>query len=219
MKKVKTIIEEVSYKDWGIELINISNVNLLKITPSNSEVEMSDSYKIIYIQDDIRFQDLIQICFNTIFNLEKYICSHKFLYKDVAIFCPNSNEDKFIKIENKIVDPYKSKMVSSFNDIIEIISDITYEDWEFDVFEENELPTLQIKFKEIDTISGEESYQYSRKWLFAYNEMGKTQVIQTCYLALSTAIKHESRENLKYKNKWIANPHRSINLILEENIA
>ena len=219
MNEVKETLKDLEYKNWSFEICEKEPIPLLKIEAThngNAAPVVPDSYKKWYLHKGISFQELVQLIFLAVSTIEKHILSYQFLYKKISIFSPHEHTDKYIKIENRILDPKKSKVITCLDDIIKIVGEIEYSDWEFCVFEEGIVPILQIRFKEIDTITGMVEYQYSRKWAFTYHEMGETQVIQTCYLAVSTAVRHESRERFLYKKKWIANPHRSIKLILEE---
>ena len=217
--RVREIVRDVKYKDWMFNVVGSDDVILLKIVPDDDTWALGPdiaSFTTWYIDEDMSFQQIIQLVFLAVSTIEKHAVNSDFTYRNARIFLPHANTDKYIKAENRIVDPMKAWVIASLDDIRKIVSEIRFRHWEFNVFEENGVPMLQIQFSDTDSLTGVVSMQYSRRWAFQYHEMGEMQVIQTCYLAVSTAVRHESREQLLYRKKWISNPHRSVSLLVEE---
>ncbi len=217
---IREVVRNVEYKDWMFDVEEThGGVILLKVLPSAETFALGPEiapFTTWYIDEDITFQQIIQLLFQAISVIEKSVVSSEFLYRDVQIFRPHEKTDKYIKAENRIVDPKKAWVIRSLADIQKIVAEIRFRHWEFRVFEENGVPLLQIQFSDFDSLTGTVGMQYSRRWVFTYQEMGEMQVLQTCYLAVSTAVRHECREQFLYKKKWISNPHRSVALLVEE---
>ncbi|MBL8261687.1 MAG: hypothetical protein JNM58_04615 [Xanthomonadaceae bacterium] len=218
--RIRDIVRDVQYRDWMFNVVaGNDDVILLKITPDDDTGALGAEitpFTTWYVDDDMSFQQIIQLIFLAVSTIEKHALNSEFSYRGARIFQPHASTDKYIKAENRIVDPMKAWVIASLDDIRKIVSEIRFRHWEFNVFEENGVPMLQIQFKDTDSLTGVVSMQYSRRWAFEYHVMGEMQVIQTCYLAVSTAVRHESREQLLYRKKWISNPHRSVSLLVEE---
>ncbi len=110
----------------------------------------------------------------------------------------------------------------NLNEIVEIVSQITYKDWIFYVNEKNGVPYLQIQFYDICSISKKKEIQKCRKWQLSYH-MVRSEVVRTAYKALLAAVEHEAAENFKYKGARIFNPHFDLDNMVDfckkENIS
>jgi hypothetical protein len=70
---------------------------------------------------------------------------------------------------------------------------------------------LQVQF---DSPEDEQSWtgvrprviQRGRKWMLS-EHMTRNEIVQTCFLAVMTAVEHEVREHFKYRGRKIFNPH------------
>lgn len=56
--------------------------------------------------------------------------------------------------------------------------------------------------------------QKGRKWLLS-THMTRNEIVQTCFLAVLTAVEHEVRENFRYRERKIFNPHFSPDVLWE----
>ena len=65
----------------------------------------------------------------------------------------------------------------------------------------------------IDNFNKTPYHWRGRKWLLSVH-MCVTEVVQTCYKAITTAEEHEINEGFKYKGVRVYNPHRSIDFLL-----
>lgn len=55
---------------------------------------------------------------------------------------------------------------------------------------------------------------YGRKWALS-EHMTDGEIVQTCFLAVKTAIMHEAMEGFTYKGAMIFNPHYDIDKLVE----
>lgn len=95
------------------------------------------------------------------------------------------------------------------------LQDVQYLNWKFSVFMDDDRPYLQLGFWEQDARStGELVWQTSRKWLLSPH-MTKSEVVQTAFKAVMTAVEHETREKFCYKKQPIFNPHYNVDLLFE----
>jgi hypothetical protein len=97
------------------------------------------------------------------------------------------------------------------NQILEILHSLKYRDWGFYLFYSSDCDHmyLQLAWKAADTTTGAEARQKSRKWLLS-KHMTKTEIVNTAWFAVKTAIEHEAREEFFYKGKAIYNTHLDV---------
>lgn len=105
----------------------------------------------------------------------------------------------------------------------EYLRDVRYLDWQFNVDVDGDSRCfLQVAFFEFDSgadssvepRTGEKTLQKGRKWLLS-PYMTKSEVVQTAFKAVITAVEHEARENFRYKSKPIFGPHFNVDRLLE----
>ena len=101
------------------------------------------------------------------------------------------------------------------SEIKDIISTIKYKDWEFLIFEENGINFIQIQFVDKCACGRDVDMLHKcRKWRISPN-ITKSELVQTAFLAVSTAEEHEMRENFKYKGAAIFAPHYDVDKLLD----
>jgi hypothetical protein len=91
------------------------------------------------------------------------------------------------------------------------LKDVAFEGWDFCVHMDGTRAYLQVGFYEADATAAPDApqaktYQQGRKWLLSPH-MTKSEVIQTAFKAVLTAVEHEVREKFRYKGKPIFGPH------------
>jgi hypothetical protein len=96
------------------------------------------------------------------------------------------------------------------NQTLEILSSLRYRDWKFNLYGSGEnYMYLQLSWEAADTDTGVKSQQKSRKWLLSAH-MTKTEIVNTAWFAVKTAIEHEAREEFFYRGKAIYNTHLDV---------
>jgi len=73
---------------------------------------------------------------------------------------------------------------------------------------------LQVETDTIDVETGESVRFQGRKWKLS-KHMTESEVVQTCFKAISTFIEHETRENFTYLNRRVFGPHIDVNKLWE----
>jgi hypothetical protein len=106
--------------------------------------------------------------------------------------------------------------MKTIEEIKEIINHITYKKgWEILLtLEDGERPVIQIVFDGEDEKTGIVEKQKCRKWFLSYH-MTTTEIVYTVLKAIQAAEDHETREFFKYCNVRIANPHFSVDQIVD----
>lgn len=95
-------------------------------------------------------------------------------------------------------------------DVVRLLSHVTYKDWTFIVGETMERLWLQVSFPAKE---GEaEKEWHGRKWLLSEHMTG-SEVIQTALKAVLTAEEHEAREAFMFSGRAIFGPHISLNAL------
>lgn len=104
----------------------------------------------------------------------------------------------------------------SFSDMVTIVKQIKFRDWEIRVHIPNEKgsPYLKITYLDKDTQSDKVELQHCRKWQLSYH-MVPSEVIRTAYKAVCAAMEHEVDENFRYKGRLIYNPHIDLDQMAE----
>jgi hypothetical protein len=73
---------------------------------------------------------------------------------------------------------------------------------------------LQAEFHAPCADTGKLTLQKSRKWYLS-EHMTESEVVQTAFKCVLTAIEHEAREQFKYKGQAIFGPHFNVNDLVE----
>lgn len=92
--------------------------------------------------------------------------------------------------------------------IYETLSGVKYLDWTFYVGSKGPSMYLQVSFD----INGK--HWTGRKWLLS-EHMTKSEIIQTAFKAVLTAVEHETREMFTYKGKAIFGPHFDVDVLAQ----
>ena len=99
-------------------------------------------------------------------------------------------------------------------EVEKIISDISYKDWSFFIGDMGNGLFIQLKFKEIDSQTGELKEMAGRKWYIS-SYATEDEVVRTCFLAIMVASEHEIRESFLFKKSKIFGPHISVESLKE----
>lgn len=96
----------------------------------------------------------------------------------------------------------------SIEDVQTIIDEVEYLDWNFVIGGTPNHWYLQLRFGDLDDV------QLGRKWKLSPH-MTKSEVVQTAFLAVKTAVEHELRESFRYSGRAIFNPHFDVDKLAE----
>lgn len=97
------------------------------------------------------------------------------------------------------------------------LKDVDFDGWDFMVRMDGNRAFLQVGFCDYDAREpkGKKSakiYQHGRKWMLS-PYMTKSEVIQTAFKAVMTAMEHEVREKFRYKGKPVFGPHFNVDTL------
>ncbi len=100
----------------------------------------------------------------------------------------------------------------SFN---EVLATVKYKDLIFFTKSVNGRTYLQLRCPDgVCVTTGEEYAWRSRKWYLS-PFMTRSEIVQTAFKAVMTAVEHEVRENFKYKDELIFGPHFDVDRLHE----
>lgn len=103
--------------------------------------------------------------------------------------------------------------MKSFEEITQIIDQISYKDWAFVVVEYMSCIYLQVQFNAPDNNDPTNlERQHGRKWLISPH-MTRSEIVQTALKAVLTAEEHEAREKFTYKGCTPFAPHFDVDLL------
>jgi hypothetical protein len=100
------------------------------------------------------------------------------------------------------------------DDILRVLDDIQFNDWVFDLRTDSGRPYLQVRFAGPCNITGRLQEWEGRKW-FLSSETSRSEIVQTAFKAVITALEHEARETFRYKGAAIFGPHFDCDLLVE----
>ncbi len=100
--------------------------------------------------------------------------------------------------------------------IRELMQSVEFMDWTFLVRQDSPTvrPYMQVEATTLCNMGGEPFTWKGRKW-FLSDYMTKSEIIQTAFLAVQTAMEHEVRERFLYKGKSIFDPHYDVDALFE----
>ena len=100
-----------------------------------------------------------------------------------------------------------------------VLAEVRYKDWEILVHDRPDDPTrrntlyLQVHASTVDNEDLTQRIQWSgRKWLVS-KHMTKSELVATAFLAIQTAVEHETRELFKYRGVSIYSPHYDVDAL------
>ena len=104
-------------------------------------------------------------------------------------------------------------------DFEKILENVTFNDWRFVIDYDTimgfrtERCYLQIRVDGVCNMSGEPFAWGSRKW-FLSPYMTRSEVVQTAFKAVMTAMEHEVREQFMYRGQTIFDPHYDVDKLV-----
>ena len=102
----------------------------------------------------------------------------------------------------------------TFDQVTDLLKEIQYKDWMFNLIEENNILFLQVSFvKQCACGREKDMIHFGRKWRVS-PRITKSEFVQTVFKAIITAEEHEIREDFKYKGCSIFAPHFDIDTLV-----
>jgi hypothetical protein len=100
------------------------------------------------------------------------------------------------------------------NFIRTLLNQVEYLDWEIHFDEGDGEPWLQVRFNAPDLVTKKVERQHGRKWKLSYH-MTKSEIVNTAWKAVLTAVEHEAREAFRYRGRTIYGPHFDVDVMHE----
>lgn len=94
------------------------------------------------------------------------------------------------------------------------IVDVKFPGYSFRVHSYDGKTYLQAEFHSPCSQTGQVTLQKTRKWLLSVH-MTESELIQTAFKCVLTAIEHEAREQFKYKGRAVYGPHFDVAALIE----
>lgn len=105
----------------------------------------------------------------------------------------------------------EQNQILRFNDVL---SRVTYPNFYFVVGVKKGVSYLQIQCQSKCNVTGVDKMWKTRKWLLS-RHMTDGEIVQTAFKATLTALEHEMREQFKYRDAPIFDPHYDIEKLVE----
>jgi len=99
--------------------------------------------------------------------------------------------------------------VDTYDEFWEVIDSVSYKDWKFEERYRDGEAFIRVSF-----VDGEEK-QNGRWWRISKHAT-KSEIVNTCLLAVLTAEEHEAREKFRYKGTLIYGPHFDVDWLATE---
>ncbi|CAB3730470.1 hypothetical protein [Paraburkholderia rhynchosiae] len=101
------------------------------------------------------------------------------------------------------------------SEMLDILDDVRFYDYQFKVVETNGLPAyLQATYLEPDIVTGAPEVQHTRKWQLS-RHMTKSEFVQTAFKCCITSMEHRTREHFRYKGAAVFGPHFDVDALFE----
>ncbi len=94
----------------------------------------------------------------------------------------------------------------SLEEMTKVVAGIAYPGYAFHVLLDGDRPYLQAEFHAPDIKTGQPTLQKSRKWTLS-THMTKSELVQTAFKLVTTAVEHETREKFAYRGSHVFGPH------------
>lgn len=99
------------------------------------------------------------------------------------------------------------------SEIEDLLEKVKFQDWEFYLGTRGMELYLQVKFDAPCTVEGgQPQKQHGRKW-FISEHMTKSEIVQTAFKAVITALEHEAREMFTYRDRPVFGPHFDVDAL------
>lgn len=96
----------------------------------------------------------------------------------------------------------------------EILRHVQFKGWSFIVKQDGARCYMQVAFSENHSETGEPAYWTGRKWMLS-DHMTDSEVVQTAFLGVMTAVEHETREAFTFCGAAIFGPHFDVDLLVD----
>lgn len=100
-------------------------------------------------------------------------------------------------------------MSMSINTMTLVLASVEFPGTKFIIKNGPDEPYLQLRMEGRCNVTGSPLEWTSRKWKLS-EFMTKSELVQTAFLAVMTAIEHETREQFRYKGRAIFGPHFNV---------
>lgn len=98
------------------------------------------------------------------------------------------------------------------NEVLAIVGQVRYKNW---VFRVEGMNYLQAVFTAADHADASQPYEaHGRKWSLS-PFMTKSEVVQTCLMAVLAAEEHEAREQFLYRGRAVFGPHYNVDRLFD----
>ncbi len=94
------------------------------------------------------------------------------------------------------------------------IIDVKFPGYKFCVHRHDAHIYLQAEFHSPCTNTGQLTLQKTRKWQLS-EHMTESELIQTAFKCVLTALEHEAREQFTYKGRAVYGPHFDVNALID----
>ncbi len=95
-----------------------------------------------------------------------------------------------------------------------VLNEVSFPGYRFRLSEANDHLILQVECDDTCNVTGKKIHWKGRKWRLSLH-MTKSEIVQTAFKAVLTAVEHETRENFTYKGASIFDPHYDVDRLVE----
>jgi hypothetical protein len=101
-----------------------------------------------------------------------------------------------------------------YDDILGVLHDVQFNDWVFDLRIDSGRPYFCVRFTGRCNTTGRIQAWEGKKW-FLSSPPTRSEIVQTAFKAVITALEHEARETFRCKGEAIFGPHFDCDLLVE----
>lgn len=100
----------------------------------------------------------------------------------------------------------------SIDEIKTLLAQLKFKDWRFVIQMDGTRMLLVVEFEDRCAFSGKMATHRSRKWPLSPHQT-KSEIVQTAFVAVMTAMEHEVRESFTYRDQAVYGPHYHVDYL------
>lgn len=106
------------------------------------------------------------------------------------------------------------QMLMELERVDKVLGQCDFRDWDLLLKQDGDRLYVQVRFVDRCANTGKITTWLGRKWFLSLH-MTDSEIIQTAFKAVLTAVEHEARESFKYKGRAIFGPHFDVDALWE----
>ncbi|MBI1326946.1 MAG: hypothetical protein GC136_04810 [Alphaproteobacteria bacterium] len=206
---VEFSVEEAGMTDDSSSFYILKFLGVALSPTINSQYEQALRCRVI--STDISENALVELCVESLIELERHRVFNEFSYCGVTEFQSGRDIKAIFEALSKGTanEVRQQGARKQFGEVRKILGDIQFRDWEYHVVTEGATSYLQVQFEAPCSDTGAMQRQYCAKWRLS-PFMQENEIVNKALQATVAAMEHEIRELFRYEGQPVFGPHLKI---------